>query len=100
MDNCWSVTQSGGNEISKIGVDWFFAVLETAKKKVGAWPRSGRACTPPPRPQPRSATAYSTCPGDEPELRDNASGARISDTGTHTDFRRNVLVSFAKPFFF
>jgi hypothetical protein len=35
MDSCWSVTLIGGNEISKVGVDWFLAVLETPKKKVG-----------------------------------------------------------------
>jgi hypothetical protein len=43
MDNCSSVTQNGGNEISKTGVDWFLAVLETPKKKVGGlqWRKSG-----------------------------------------------------------
>jgi hypothetical protein len=50
MDNCWSVTQSGGNEISKIGVDWFLAVLETPKKKVG-----GLCPSPPPLDPPLHA---------------------------------------------
>jgi hypothetical protein len=34
--NCWSVTQSGGKEISKIVVDWFLVVLETPKEKRGS----------------------------------------------------------------
>jgi hypothetical protein len=47
MDNCWSVTQSGGNEISKIGVDWFLAVLETPKKKVGGLANKWEGLCPP-----------------------------------------------------